>query len=229
MRAPERPRPSPLSSATVAIGAARHLLRRYRVGPVLVILAASILVIGAMRNAETTTANALSRWQATVEVWTTTGPVSAGETIESGAVRSILVPADLVPDGAVATDPRGLRTRIELGIGEIIVDRWLSDTGSTHAARTPEGWRTISIGRRDDLFAVVTSSTSITPSTVDGSPPTRSSSWHLTLTSGWPYLPTSWATWSEHRGRPALFRCSAADQRQPVARSSKTATPTTTR
>ena len=53
--------------------------------------------------------------------------------------------------------------------------------------------------------------------------------WHLTLTSGWPYLPTSGATWSEHRGRPALFRCSAADQRQPVARSSKTATPTTTR
>ncbi len=154
MRAPERPHPSPLSSATVAIGAARHLLRRYRVGPVLVILAASILVIGAMRNAETTTANALSRWQATVEVWATTGPVSAGETIESGAVRSILVPADLVPDGAVATDPRGLRTRIELGIGEIIVDRWLTDTGSTHAARTPEGWRTISIGRRDDLFAV---------------------------------------------------------------------------
>ncbi len=40
MRAPERPNPSPLSSATVAIGAARHLLRRYRVGPVLVILAA---------------------------------------------------------------------------------------------------------------------------------------------------------------------------------------------
>ena len=147
MRAPERPNPSPLSSATVAIGAARHLLRRYRVGPVLVILAASILVIGAIRNAETTTANALSRWQATVEVWTTTGPVSAGETIESGAVRSILVPADLVPDGAVATDPRGLRTRIELGIGEIIVDRWLTDTGSTHAARTPEGWR-------DDLFTV---------------------------------------------------------------------------
>ena len=95
MRAPERPHPSPLSSATVAIGAVRHLLRRYRVGPVLVILAASILVIGAMRNAETTTANALSRWQATVEVWATTGPVSAGETIESGAVRSILVPADL--------------------------------------------------------------------------------------------------------------------------------------
>ena len=71
MRAPERPNPSPLSSATVAIGAARFLLRRYRVGPVLVILAAAILVIGAMRHAETATANALSRWQATVEVWTT--------------------------------------------------------------------------------------------------------------------------------------------------------------
>ena len=27
-------------------------------------------------------------------------------------------------------------------------------TGSTHAARTPEGWRTISIRRRDDLFTV---------------------------------------------------------------------------
>ena len=35
-----------------------------------------------------------------------------------------------------------------------LVDRWLTDTGSTHAARTPEGWRTISIGRRDDLFTV---------------------------------------------------------------------------
>ena len=88
MRAPERPHPSPLSSATVAIGAARHLLRRYRVGPVLVILAASILVIGAMRNAETTSANALSRWQATVGVWTTTGPVSAGETIESIVIKN---------------------------------------------------------------------------------------------------------------------------------------------
>ncbi len=118
------------------------------------ILAAAILVIGAMRHAETATANALSRWQATVEVWTTTEPVDAGETIESGAVRSILVPADLVPVGAVATDPRGLRTRIELGTGEIVVERWLTDTGSTHAARTPEGWRTISIGRRDDLFTV---------------------------------------------------------------------------
>ena len=75
MRAPERPNPSPLSSATVAIGAARYLLRRYRIGPVLVILAAAILVIGAMRHAETTTASALSRWQATVEVWTTTGPM----------------------------------------------------------------------------------------------------------------------------------------------------------
>ena len=40
MRAPERPNPSPLSSATVAIGAARYLLRRYRIGPALVILAA---------------------------------------------------------------------------------------------------------------------------------------------------------------------------------------------
>ena len=99
MRAPERPNPSPLSSATVAIGAARYLLRRYRVGPVLVILAAAILVIGAMRNANTTTGSVLSRWQATVEVWTTTGPVGAGKTIESGAVRSILVPADLVPVG----------------------------------------------------------------------------------------------------------------------------------
>lgn len=154
MRAPERPNPSPLSSATVAIGAARYLLRRYRIGPVLVILAAAILVIGAMRHAETTTASALSRWQATVEVWTTTGPVDAGETIEPGAVRPILVPADLVPVGAVATDPRGLRTRIELGTGEIVVERWLTDTGSTLAARTPEGWRTISIGRRDDLFTV---------------------------------------------------------------------------
>jgi Flp pilus assembly protein CpaB len=139
MRAPERPNPSPLSSATVAIGAARFLLRRYRVGPVLVILAAAILVIGAMRHAETATANALSRWQAMVEVWTTTEPVDAGETIESGAVRSILVPADLVPVGAVATDPRSLRTRIELGTGEIVVERWLTDTGSTRAARTPEG------------------------------------------------------------------------------------------
>lgn len=116
------------------------------------ILAAAILVIGAMRHAETATANALSRWQATVEVWTTTEPVDAGETIESGAVRSTLVPADLVPVGAVATDPRGLRPLIELGTGEIVVERWLTDTGSTHAARTPEGWRTISIGRRDDLF-----------------------------------------------------------------------------
>lgn len=142
MHAPERPNPSPLSSATAAVGAARSLLRRYRVGPVL-----AILVIGAMRHAETTTTNALSRWRATVEVWATTGPVGAGETIESGAVRSILVPADLVPVGAVATDPRGSRTRIELGIGEIVVERWLTDTGSTHAAHTPEGWRTISIGR----------------------------------------------------------------------------------
>lgn len=229
MRAPERPHPSPLSSATVAIGAARYLLRRYRVGSVLVILVASILVIGAMRHAETTTANALSRWQATVEVWTTTGPVSAGETIESGAVRSILVPADLVPDDAVATDPRGLRTRIELGIGEII-----SIAGSpTPGRRTPHAPRRVGERSASDDETTsspsVTLSTSITPSTVDGSPPTRSSSWHLTLTSGSPYLPTSWGTWSEHRGRPALFRCSAADQRQPVARSSKTATPTTTR
>lgn len=107
MRAPERHNPSPLSSATVAIGAARYLLRRYRVGSVLVILAAAIPVIGAMRHAETTTAHALSRWQATIEVWTTTGPVRADETIESGAVRSILVRADLVPVGAVATDHRG--------------------------------------------------------------------------------------------------------------------------
>jgi hypothetical protein len=97
MRAPERPDPSPLSSATVAIGAARYLLHRYRVGP----------VIGAMRHAETTTADALSRWQATVEVRTTTGPVRASKTIESGAVRSIIVPADLVPVGAVATDHHG--------------------------------------------------------------------------------------------------------------------------
>ena len=106
MRAPERPHPSPLSSANVAIGAARYLLRRYRVGPVLVILAAAILVIGEMRHAETTTADALSRWQATVEVWTTTGPLGAGETIEFGAVRSILAPTDLVPVVAVATDHR---------------------------------------------------------------------------------------------------------------------------
>ncbi len=154
MRAPERPNSSPLSSATVAVGAARSLLRRYRVGPVLVILAAAILVIGAMHHAETTTANALSRWQATVEVWATTGPVGAGETIESGSGRSILVPADLVPVGAVVTDPRGSRTRTELSIGEIVVERRLTDTGSTHAARTPEGWRTISIGRRDDLFTI---------------------------------------------------------------------------
>ena len=107
-----------------------------------------------MRHAETTTASALSRWQATVEVWTATGPVDAGETIEPGAVQPILVPADLVPVGAIATDPRGLRTRIELGTGEIVVERWPTDTGSTLAARTPEGWRTISIGRRDDLFTV---------------------------------------------------------------------------
>jgi hypothetical protein len=59
-----------------------------------------------------------------------------------------------VPVGAVATDPRGSRTRIKLGISEIVVERWLTDTGSTHAVRTPEGWRTISIGRRDDLFTV---------------------------------------------------------------------------
>ena len=227
MRAPERPHPSPLSSATVAIGAARHLLRRYRVGPVLVILAAAILVIGAMRHAETTTASALSRWQATVEVWTTTGPVDAGETIEPGAVRPILLPADLVPVGAVATDPRGLRTRIELGTGEIVVERWLTDTGSTLAARTPEGWRTISIGRRDDLFTV--GDLVDLHHAVDGSPPTRSSSWPPTPTSGGPYLPTSWAMWSEHRGRPGLFRYSAADQRQPVVRISRTATPTTMR
>ena len=117
--------------------------------------------------------------------------------------------------GAVATDPRGLRTRIELGTGEIVVERWLTDTGSTLAARTPEGWRTISIGRRDASSPSVISSTSITRSTVDGSPPARSSSWPPTPTSGWPYLPTSWAMWSEHRGRPGLFRYSAADQRQP--------------
>ena len=66
MRAPERPNPSPLSSATVAIGAARYLLHRYRVGPVLVILTAAILVIRAMRCVNTTTASALSRWQAKV-------------------------------------------------------------------------------------------------------------------------------------------------------------------
>ena len=47
-----------------------------------------------------------------------------------------------------------MRTRIELGTGEIVVERWLTDTGSTLAARTPEGWLTISIGRRDDLFTV---------------------------------------------------------------------------
>lgn len=138
MRAPERPNPSPLSSATVAIGAARHLLRRYRVGPVLVILAASILVIGAMRNAETTTANALSRWQATVEVWTTTGPVSAGETIESGAVRSILVPADLVPDGAVATSPRfahSHRTRHRRDHRRSLAHRHRVDARRTHPGR----------------------------------------------------------------------------------------------
>ena len=151
-RAPERPT-SPLSSATVAIGAVRYLLRRYRVGPVLVILAAAILVIGAMRHAETTTASALSRWQATVEVWTTTGPVDAGETIEPGAVRPILVPADLVPVGAVATDPRGLRTASNSAPAKSS-----SIAGSpTPGRRSPPhagGWRTISIGRRDDLFAV---------------------------------------------------------------------------
>lgn len=186
MRAPERPNPSPLSSATVAIGAARFLLRRYRVGPVLVILAAAILVIGAMRHAETATANALSRCQATVEVWTTTEPVDADETIESGAVRPILVPADLVPVGAVATDPRGLRTRIELGTGEIVVERWPPTPGR----RTPHapqrvGERSVSDDETISSPSVI-STTSITPSTDDGSPPTRSSSWRPMPTSGWP-------------------------------------------
>ena len=229
MRAPERPNPSPLSSATVAIGAARYLLRRYRIGPVLVILAAAILVIGAMRHAETTTASALSRWQATVEVWTTTGPVDAGETIEPGAVRPILVPADLVPVGAVATDPA-----VCAPASNSAPARSSSIAGSpTPGRRTPhaprKGGERSASDDETTSSPSVTSSTSITPSTVDGSPPTRSSSWHPTPTSGSPYLPTSWATWSEHRGRPALFRCSAADQRQPVARSSKTAIPTTTR
>ena len=224
MRAPERPNPSPLSSATVAIGAARYLLRRYRVDPAFV-----ILVIGSMRHADTTTASALSRWQATVEVWTTTGPVGASETIESGAVRSIPVPADLVPVGAGTTDPCGLRTRIEIDIGEIVVERWLTETGSRHAARIPGGGeRSVSDDETTSSPSVI-SSTSITPSTVDESPPTRSSSGRLTPASGWPCLPRSWATLSEHRGRPGLFRYSAADQRQPVARISRTATPTTTR
>ena len=126
-----------------------------------------------MRHAETTTASALSRWRVDGEVWTTTGPVDAGETIEPGAVRPISSPPTWYSVGAVATDPRGLRTRIELDTGEIVVEA-LAHRHRVDARRThPGGWLTISIGRRVTSSPSVISSTSITRSTVDGSPPTR--------------------------------------------------------
>ncbi|MEO0494124.1 MAG: SAF domain-containing protein [Actinomycetota bacterium] len=154
MRAPARPSPSPLSSPSVAFGTVRLIVRRRRLGPVLIALVVGLAVLGVVRDAESTRRAAAARWDATTPVWTTLEPVPAGEPIDPAIVERVTVPAALVPDDAVVDDPTGRRTRTDLSAGEILVGHRLADSVSAAGAQTPPGWRTISIARRDDLFVV---------------------------------------------------------------------------
>lgn len=153
MRAPQRPNPTPLASPAVALGAARHHLRRYRFGRLAATLVLGIVVLGALQRADEVRADAESSWAATHTVWVTLASIEAGGVVDASRVAPRQVPASLVPEGA-ATDPVGQRARSALGAGEILVTARLSDASSAVAARTPAGWGTIAIGRGDDLFEI---------------------------------------------------------------------------
>lgn len=154
MRATGRPSASPLSSPAVAIGSLRSFLRRHSVGRLVALGIGLAVVIVSAQRGETARAAAEARWAATSTVWLTTGPVEAGALLEPGDVVVEVAPPGLTPSGAVVDDPTGQRVRVPLGAGEIVVAERLSDSTSTFAARTPDGWGTVSLGRGDALFGI---------------------------------------------------------------------------
>lgn len=152
MSAPARPSASLLASPATLVGAVRQFARRRHLGRLLAAVVLGLVVASVLRDADRARTDALARWDATEAVWVVTAPIDAGEPIEPGSVERRLVPTSLVPVAATHADPSGRRTRVTLLAGEIVVEPRLSDAGSAVAARTPDGWHTIGIGRRDELF-----------------------------------------------------------------------------
>lgn len=154
MRATGRPSPSPLSSPAVAVGSLRSFLRRHRIGRLVAVVVGVVIVVVSAQRGEAARAAAEARWAATSTVWLTTRSIEAGAVLEPGDVVVEVAPPGLTPPGAVVDDPTGRRVRIPLGTGEIVVAERLSDAASTYAARAPDGWGVIGLGRGDALFGV---------------------------------------------------------------------------
>lgn len=126
-------------------------------------LATLTTTAGALRSADA----ARQRWGAQATVAVVQREVAAGQPVASGDVDLAVVPAGLVPDGALADRAVGRVALVALAPGEILVDRRLAGSGrSGPAALLERGERGVTItalsgerpplavGDRVDLLAV---------------------------------------------------------------------------
>lgn len=145
---------SPFRSPAAFVSAIQARIRRHRLGrlSVLILVGAALLtrLFGEIDAAE----SARARWAPDAVAWTVMIDVEAGSLLEPDDVAIVSVPPGLLPEAAMIDDPAGLRARVDLAAGEIILGHRVGAELSVHAARTPTGAGTIALDRTSDLFSV---------------------------------------------------------------------------